>query len=433
MGFDTYYSDNPWTGFDRNQRSVYWPELLTTFRAHSVWRPFVRYVSDLAAQRTGIIYFDEVFDTEPDTTPIADRAIWLPSRRLDSRRVSLSMEHHGDKLALHKFDRIVTYWRQNGQDLSGLCRGKLGQNMVDYLDILARNAMLAAPYVLHMGTASDFGSLTAGSHKYTPQTGQKIWKSMANMNVPMANNPNAVVGTLLAITSPTVIFDMIDNDATSKWVDVMTYSQPELRLRYEMGMWASVRYLQTTRNTLFNVGAITHQTTLAADADPGDGAYSGTVDGVYTVGQGSGVTNYVSVTDASGFSVGDIVTLHQTRTSAYGVTNGVNPTEGTARHRRIVNIAGNNIAFDRPLQDAFTTSHYVTLATDVHVIAYIGGPCLASGVGQQPTPHAPPPVDDLVAIQRFTWDAYIKYQLFRPEYGAAVYAAGSNYYEYEFS
>lgn len=93
MGFDTYYPDNPWTGVDRNQRSIYWPELLETFRMRSVWRPFVANIVNLAAQRTGTIYFDEVFDTEPDTTAIGNRTIWLSSRHLDSRRITITMEH----------------------------------------------------------------------------------------------------------------------------------------------------------------------------------------------------------------------------------------------------------------------------------------------------------------------------------------------------
>jgi len=45
--------------------------------------------------RSGVTdcYFDEVYDAEPDTTPIGNRTIWLPSQHLDSRRVQLTMEH----------------------------------------------------------------------------------------------------------------------------------------------------------------------------------------------------------------------------------------------------------------------------------------------------------------------------------------------------
>jgi len=102
MSFDTYYPDNPWTGIDRNQRDIYWPQLLETFRVRSVWRPFVRYAFDMAAVNTGTVYFDEVFDAEPDTTPKGNRTIWLASQHLDSRRVTLSMEHHAGKLAYNK-------------------------------------------------------------------------------------------------------------------------------------------------------------------------------------------------------------------------------------------------------------------------------------------------------------------------------------------
>lgn len=432
MSFDTYYSDNPWSGFTQNQRSVYWPELLDTFRVNSVYRPFVRYVADMAAQRTQTIYFDELYDTEPDVDAIGNRDIWLASRHLDSRRVSITMEHHGDKIALHKFDRLVTFWRQNGGDLSAMCRGKLGINMVDYLDILVRNAIIDAPFKLYSGTASNFNTLSAD---YDPSDGQKIWKSMANMNVPFAKNvnPSSNPGALVAITSPTVVFDIQDHDDSTKWVDLMQYSRPEVALNYEVGQWTGVRYLQTGRNILHNCGGSLTQQTLQAAVSAGDGAYTGTVDGVYDVGQ-TGATGYITVSDGTAFSVGDVITVHKTRTSSYGVTNGVDPTAGVVRQRRIVNIDGHNLGLDKPLLDDFTTSHYVSKATDVHMTAFIAGPnAVAAGVAQAPQVYAPPAVDDMMAIQRFTWDAYMKFQLFRTEYLAVVFSAGSDNLAYTFS
>ena len=432
MSFDTFYPDNPWTGIDRNQRDIYWPQLLATFRARSVWRPFVQFAFDMAAVNTGVVHFDEVYDTEPDVTPIPNRAVWLPSRHLDSRRVTLQMEHHGDKLSFHKFDRIVTYWKENGGDLSRLCRGKLGQNMVDYLDRLVRDAFIDAPFAIYCGDASDFNTLEAAD-LYTPQVGQQVYKFMGNREVPFANNPvDNISGTLMAITTPTVVFDIQDHDrasGTEVWKAVMQYSRPEMALNYEVGAWTGVRYLRTTRNNLFNCGPITHQAQLTVQADPGDGA-AATVDSVYTVGQASGVTRYITVDDASGFSVGDIVTLHKTRTSDYGVTNGVDPQEGTARHRRIVNITSNDVSFDKPLLDTFEVGDYVTLALDVHLTSFVAGPTLAAGIGQAPQVYALEPVDDLRAIYRFTWDSYLKYQLYRVEFGEAVYSAGSAYNEW---
>jgi N4-gp56 family major capsid protein len=431
--FDLYYPDHPWSGITTKERAYYVADLLQTFRARSIFRPFVRHMVDLEAQKTGTMYVDEVFDTEPDTTAIPNRDIWLVSRHLDSRRLTLTMEKHGDKIALLEYDRLVTFWKQNGGDLSAICRGALGQNMTDYLDLLARNAIIGAPYKIYCGSASDFSGLSS-STVYDPQTGQKVWKSMANMHIPMAQNPvTSGLGTLLAVTSPVSIYDIQNQASTTLWVDVLKYSRPEMALSYEVGAWAGVRYLQTPRCTLHNTGTQTLQTLLAAAITEGDGAPATAVDSVYTVGQPSGVTNHIQLTSAAGLSVGDIITVHKTRTNAYGVTNGVDPTEGTARHRRIVKISGNNVSVEKPLLDAFTTSHYVTMGEDVEMTVFFGGPeALAAGFAQPPRVLAPPPIDDFEEVYRFVWKMYSKYQLFRVEFLAIAFCGGSSFFEYSF-
>lgn len=291
--------------------------------------------------------------------------------------------------------------------------------------------MIAAPFNLYAGGVSNFNALTsAAAYRYDPADGQKIFKSMANMHVPLANNPTGGVPTLLAITSPTCIFDIQDNDIDGTWRNVMIYSRPEMALRYEVGMWQSIRYIQTVRNTLLNCGAVAAQTTMAA-ASAGDGAY-GTVDSAYTVGQ-SGATAYVTLASVTGLNVGDVVTIHNTRTRTYGALDGVNPTEGTVRNRRIIDITGLRVAFDKPLLDDFSGTTYLTSGTDIHMTSFLGGPCLAVGVGQPPQVYAPPAVDDMQAIQRFTWDTYSRYQLYRPEFGANIYSGGSSFLEYQFN
>jgi len=304
--------------------------------------------------------------------------------------------------------------------------------MVDHLDILVRNAFVDAPFALYRGTASDMAGLGA-SDVYDPSDGQKVWKYMANRNVPFANDPTGVGGaTLLAISTPTVIFDIQNHENDSLWKSVIEYSQPEKALRYEVGAWTGVRYLQTVRNVLFNCGTITAQTQLAVAITPGDGA-AATVDSVYTVGQASGVTRYATVDDVTGFSIGDILTIHKTRTNSYGVTNGVDPTEGTMRHRRVISLDtdNNRIAFDKPFLDDFDIDDYVTLGRDIQMTAFVAGPAIAAGIGQAPQVYALDPIDDLQATYRFTWDAYLKYQLYRVEYGEVVYSAGTGHNEWQ--
>jgi hypothetical protein len=50
---------------------------------------------------------------------------------------------------------------------------------------------------------------------------------------------------------------------------------------------------------------------------------------------------------------------------------------------------------------------------------------VVAGVGQPPEVKVPPTVDDLMSMFRFSWDAYLKYQRFRPELYETIYSLGS--------
>jgi len=59
------------------------------------------------------------------------------------------MEIHGDTLKFSDYSEIVSYI--NAGNLAGLVKEKIGQNQVDTMDILARNAFLAHPNKLFAG------------------------------------------------------------------------------------------------------------------------------------------------------------------------------------------------------------------------------------------------------------------------------------------
>jgi len=50
---------------------------------------------------------------------------------------------------------------------------------------------------------------------------------------------------------------------------------------------------------------------------------------------------------------------------------------------------------------------------------------VAAGVGQRPEIHTPPAIDDFESMQRFSWDALVKYQMMRPEFVYLIFSAGS--------
>jgi len=405
------------------------------FRAQSVYRNYVPMKVNLAAQQTGVMHFTLLYDLEPNTDSIGLRDLWLPAAHTDSAQVTITMEHHGDKVALHKYDDMITYWRQNRgrAGLRPIVRRLLANSMTEYLDVLARNAFLSAPYTLYTGSGNtDFGDLSS-SDLFDISVAQDIWLGLSYRQVPMAINPNGPTGTIVCITTPGVIYD-IQNQAGSDWISVNQYQGRAQLLRYEVGMYKNVRFVQTVRNTLWNCGPITKQVTITSALNPGDGA-AATVDDVYSAGQSS-ATHYIQLdTFAAGdFNVNDIITIHTTRTDDFGVTNGVDYRSGMNTVRRIVSVDETNyrIAVDKPVMKDYSTDlgggvyGYVTKGLHVHASVFIGGPNgVVAGVAQPPEIHVPPVVDDIMAMYRFSWDAYLKYQMFRPEVVEVVFSAGN--------
>jgi len=263
---------------------------------------------------------------------------------------------------------------------------------------------------------------------------------MAERNVPYAINPNGIAGNIFCVTTPGALYDLRAQDTSGEFIDVMKYADPSNVVANEIGTYHNVRFLQTNDACLYNCGPIDVQYAVAAPINAGDGAPapSGTVDGVYKVGQ-AGQTNYIQLAAfaADDFRVGDIVTLHIDRTNAYGVTNGVDFTDGHLDNFRVVTVdaGADRLTFDRPVMENFTTDlggtvyGYITRGRNVHTALFLGGSDgVVLGVGEAPRVMTPPPVDDFEEMQRFAWKAYIGYQVFEPKSFEVAFLAGTNRY-----
>lgn len=429
-----YYSDNPWVSINKNTFDTYVPALLDTFRKRSVYRNFVNYQIDLGAQRTKKMIFTELFDAEPNTNAVSLRTLWANASHLDSRQVSVDLEYHMGKIAAHKYDVLVTQWLQAGGDLSSICRGALGQMLTDHLDILARNAFIVWPFSLYSGNATNFQSIQATDKFDDSELAERVWVHMAEKDLPLATDPMGDRSQMLiCITTPRVISDMRRNNA-SLWRSVGIYSRPEMIVQNEVGLLNNVRFVETNRNVLHGCGAITTQKAITTALNPGDGAAT-TVDTVYTVGQ-TGAADHIHLEDFNSgeYAVGDKVVIHRARTSSYGVTNGVDPKDGTQVVRRIVAVdaTANTISVDKPVLKDFSTEvtsgvyGWVTKARDIHMSIFLAGPsAVACGVGDPPKVYTPAPIDDVQGMYRFSYDMLLKYQAFRPEFAEVLFSTGS--------
>ena len=92
--FDTEYGVTPWEDFETNQRTVYVPELLETFRNQALFYKIVTYGVNLRAQRTQNMVFTRPIDPEPNIQTIDLRALWLPQLYMDSQAVTITTERH---------------------------------------------------------------------------------------------------------------------------------------------------------------------------------------------------------------------------------------------------------------------------------------------------------------------------------------------------
>jgi len=446
--FDLYYSDNPWEVIDKNQRTWYDPDLIAMFRQRALFTPTIQFVKSLSDVRATRMVLNQLLDPHPDYTALAVRQIWMPASHIDSRQLEITFVRQGGKVAYNTYDDMVTYWRQNGQEgIRRIMRGALGTHMTDVLDLLARNAYLKGAldtgYVLYQGGGSDFSAISTTDLFEIP-VAMEIWLGMSLRGVASAMGESGAANSVICYTSPSVIYD-IQAQAGSEWVAINQYQGLPAQLRYEVGSYKNVRFVQSRKLVLWNCGAIIAQGAIAAAVHAGDGAPDPSttkVDGTYMVGQESaGIVNYIPIKNTwltgtvANIAVNDIVTIHLTRTSAHGIANGVNPFEGTSHVRRVVGITNadpDRIVLDQPIMIDMATDlgggvyGYLTKGRNIHGSIFVGGPQgIVSGVAAPPRLHTPPPVDDFEMVQRFSWDAYLGYQPYAPEVFEIVLSAGT--------
>jgi len=435
---DSAYGDTPWEDLTTNQRTVYVPELLEVFRTTSLFYGLVTYGVNLTAERTGKMVFTQVLDPEPNIAELSTRQIWLPQLYMDSQQLEISCAYYGDKVMLHKYDPLITYWTRTGQaGLREIISSRLAPHMVGSLDLLARNAFLQKTTVMFAGGASDFGTLEADD--------------LFDLSIVRAVHlgadyqPDPVQNPIIGLSSPASVYTIRDDD-DGEFIERAKYAEPRRLLNYEVGEYEGVRFAQHPSVTLWNCGEIIAQTTIKASIALGNGAPDpGTtkVEGVWQVGQ-PGATHSITVASTAGYVAGDYVTLHVHRegdastwdtalSSTLKTTTGVLFTDPSMIVREIYAVVdATHLSFTEPITvDYFQTDlgstvyGYVTKGRPVHACVFMKGPRgVVSGVIQPPQTYNPAPIDDVEAIYRFAWDARLKYQQMYPRRFEVYFHAG---------
>lgn len=438
--FDLYYADNPWEAIDKNEQVWYDPDLVSIWRERSVFASAIPFVKNIGAKNATSMVVSQFIDPHPDFTALSMRQIWMPASHVDSRSVTVDFNRYGGKVAYHEYDDIINYWKVNQRaGLRRIMRSALGVHNVEVIDHLARNAFITGAYNsgfnTFMGGGSDFSAISTAD-KFEPDIALDVWLGMTYRGVAAAQGPSGARNSIICYTTPGVIYDIQKNVAASEWLSASEYQAIS---RYEVGMYKNVRFIQAPRATLYNCGTVIQQLTVTSPITAGDGApdpASATVDSVYAVGQSSsGITNYLQLNAVTNLAVGDVITVHVTRTSAFGVTNGVDYREGTAHNRRIVSIDAVNyrITLDLPIMVDMNTNlgsgvyAYVTKGRHIHASIFVGGPQgIVAGVARAPRYNAPPPVDDFEQVHRFSWNGYFGFSTYAPEMFEVVFSAATH-------
>jgi hypothetical protein len=374
--------------------------------------------------------------------PIDNRAKYVNPDYVDSRERKLrSRYRYGGKIQLESYDQLVNMWRAGGTQgfIDGILRTHLSNSIVGTAEKIARDSLLTMGTIrTYAGGASNLSGISATSD-YTLD--EKVLRDVklklsvrskwAFQNFGDYANPIPGSNLYLVITTPGVFHAMFDN-LNSEYVQRLTALGNQSIMNLDMIAYEGFLFMQSWDAALFNMGPITKQVAVTEPINAGDGApdpdNDDPIDNTWYVGQASsGIKHYVQCSDfADGnFAVGDFVTLHTSRTASWGVTDGVDVTDGYTEVFEVasVNHSINRLTFRTPVMTDYVQQYnYTTLAgagsvgtgfgfitKGIHIQpSYIfgarGGLRFAMRRGVQI--HNPPAIDDFQTTTRVSWDMF---------------------------
>ena len=455
-------SETPWPDLSARNREWYDPYLMVAYTKNSMWYNIVRFLVNMLPTHSKYINITQGLPALPDIEEQELRGITLPRIYYDSMSQQIEVTSYGAMIQAHKWDSYIWQWAEKARkdpftytnegipqtDLFSFIQNRLGPQMVETLDILARNAFLTnSKYRSFASDATGFHDLAAGD-TFNPEIARSVQLGASYSSNALASFP--------AIVSPSATYAVKQLATSDDYVDWNKAVQNPDLLNYVVAEFENVTWMHNWRMVLWNVGEVLAQASITEAIEIGDGApdpETTRVDDVFAVGSPD-ATHYIqlsNITDPStaetGFKVGDTVTLHRSRPSANAAMATV---DGVAwnHHANLdveiisVDYSLNRITLRTPvLNEKYTTTvgtgfyGWVTKARDVHAAIFmkkgIGNPGVVAGVMQPPQFHILQPADVRKAVYSFSWDAYLKYQMVDPDayevhfYAGAVRRGGS--------
>lgn len=442
--FEVYYDQNPIAVWDRNRWTMYDPAINVAFRTSSLLTPMVNWVpleSFGGSNAPTVVTGREALPGHSNHNTIDVRAKYINAAYMDSRERRITApNHYGGKVQLNEYDSLINMWRNGGAQgfIDGILRQHLANDIVTQHEKIARDMILNYTNTKsYAGGAANFSGMSANSsYLFDPGVLRDMklrlsYRSMFSLQqYGTYAQPLPGMNEGLILTTPGVFHSIWDN-LNHEYIQRLNILQDKNILNGSILSYEGFTFMESHSLTLWNAGVITKQVAVTSPITAGDGAPdpdSTTVDSTWYIGQSSNqITHYVQCSDlgTSQFAAGDIVTLHTARTDTWGITDGVDITDGETMTLEVLSVdeANERLTFRSPVMADFisgfgyttlagsssvgTAYAYITKAMHVHPMYVFGARGGSVFAIRRPVElHMPPAVDDFESVWRFSWDEY---------------------------
>jgi len=464
---ERYLDVNPFYGWDRDKMSEY--DFMVDARFHKTdvnFTPLMNYVQLPAGIGWDQYYYTatEIVPAHHNTNDIGRYARFIDSIYVDTRQKRLkSTKRFGGKTQWNKKDTMVTRY---GNDTDAFIKAAMNAQLLDGVvkthETLARNALIDNALHKFLGDGSVYSSTNNFANLAATDAYKFDLKFLEDMSLRLSYRvedtlhqwgdyaqpvPGSNFRDNVLVMVPTPVYWDLWNSEAKEWLIDLRQLQDGRILN---GAKAQLQYRNITiadyghSMSLMNAGAIAKQVTVTSPIKWGDGApdpdaaSDNTVDNVWLVGQSSSeVTHYVQCSDlgTSLIKAGDIVTLHAKRTSAFGVTGGVDFEDGETMNLEVYSVDETNerLTFRKPITHQFdkplaaSVYAYITKARNVFPVYAIGARGMCTWASRQGIEWNRPTDNDadFPSVERVTWNEYGEFNPWNGDLFEIDYCVGS--------
>jgi len=401
----------------------------------------------------------ELIPSHANHNPIGWYQRYTSGIYVDTRERRLrSRFRYGGKAQWDKADELVTRF---GNDTDAFIRAAMNaqllNNVVEVHEKIARDAVLNNAMYKFLGngavwsSANDFGTLDrSGTYKFDIQYLEEMSLRMAIRSKDTLKQhgdyANPVPGqdfrSNVLISVPTSVYWDLWNSPARDWMIDLRQLNDQRIINGGVIQYRNITIQDYgVGMSLWCAGKIDKQVNITSPVNWGDGApdpETGSVDGIWLTGQGgTAVTHYVQCSDFSDgdFAVGDFVALHASRTSDWGITNGVNFLDGKTIIMEVqaVDTTNNRLVFRYPITEEFNEAvtagvyGYVTKAQHVYPVYAVGARGMVVWAGREKIVWNRPTDEnaDFPSIERVTWQERGEMNQQNPDVYEVLFCEGS--------